>query len=218
MPATTDVSLPRCGSVGLKFAGLALLGLFGLVAVSLADEVGEPLLRLEAGGPTGYVTALAFSPDGKTLYAGSWDKTVYVWRWDEVRRQFQQDPASWRVPIGPGLQGALNAIAVSPDGNWLAAAGSAVIRGAADYRHPGWILPTRGGMTDEMREDQGVIAVFDTRTRLTTTLRGHRGEVRGLAFAPSKPEQPILISAAREQDLASDQKQGVIRVWDVLAV
>src|SRR5438094_1071115 len=91
---------------------------------AVVPEEPAPLLRLEAGGPTSYVTALAFSPDGKTLYAGSWDKTVYMWRWDEARRQFGLDPASWRVPIGPGLQGAVNAIAVSPDGNWLAVAGS----------------------------------------------------------------------------------------------
>ncbi len=30
----------------------------------------EPLVRLEAGGPTSFVTALTFSPDGKLLYAG----------------------------------------------------------------------------------------------------------------------------------------------------
>src|SRR5262245_29326173 len=39
----------------------------------------EPVLRLEAGGPTGFVTALTFSPDGKTLYAAGFDKVVRVW-------------------------------------------------------------------------------------------------------------------------------------------
>ena len=40
----------------------------------------EPLFRLEAGGPTSRVTALAFSPDGQTLYAAGGDKVVRVWR------------------------------------------------------------------------------------------------------------------------------------------
>src|SRR5437870_4927716 len=42
----------------------------------------EPLFRLEAEGPTSFVTALAFSPDGGTLYAAGWDKVVRVWNLD----------------------------------------------------------------------------------------------------------------------------------------
>src|SRR5437762_10343518 len=62
----------------------------------------EPLLRLEAGGPTSYVTALAFSPDGKTLYAAGFDKVVRAWRWDLPSKQFILDPVAFRVPVGPG--------------------------------------------------------------------------------------------------------------------
>jgi len=40
----------------------------------------EPLFHLETGGPTSLVTALAFSPDGGTLYEAGWDKVVRVWR------------------------------------------------------------------------------------------------------------------------------------------
>ena len=29
----------------------------------------EPVLRVDSGGPAAFVTSLAFSPDGKTLYA-----------------------------------------------------------------------------------------------------------------------------------------------------
>lgn len=52
--------------------GVALTCLFcSLVATArlvAAEADGEPLLRLEAGGPTSYVTALAFSPDGSAFY------------------------------------------------------------------------------------------------------------------------------------------------------
>jgi hypothetical protein len=118
----------------------------GLATVA-AQEGDEPHLRLEAGGPTSYVTALAFSPDGRTLYAGSWDKIVRVWRLDDAMGEFRLDPAAWRVPIGPGLDGAINAIAVSADGNWIAAAGKAVVSGAAGFRQSGRVLPVVGGMT-----------------------------------------------------------------------
>ena len=38
----------------------------------------EPIPRLEAGGPTGFVTSLVLSPDGRTLYAAGYDQVV---RW-----------------------------------------------------------------------------------------------------------------------------------------
>ena len=28
---------------------------------------------------SGYVTSVAFSPDGKTIVSGSWDQTIKVW-------------------------------------------------------------------------------------------------------------------------------------------
>src|SRR5260370_666570 len=82
----------------------------------------EPLVRLEAGGPTSFVTALTFSPDGKLLYAGGWDKVVRVWSLNE-QGQFVPFPATYRVPVGPGLAGAINCIAPSSDATLLAAAG-----------------------------------------------------------------------------------------------
>ena len=62
----------------MKTRWLLLAMLLGLGIASPTPAEGpilppgdkEPLLRLEAGGPTSFVTALAFSPDGKQLYAG----------------------------------------------------------------------------------------------------------------------------------------------------
>src|SRR5688572_21910432 len=71
----------------------------------------EPLLRLEAGGPTTLVTALACSPDGKALYEAGWDKVVRVWARDEQAGGFTLDRrATYRLPIGPGVGGAINAM------------------------------------------------------------------------------------------------------------
>ena len=54
---------------------------------------------------------VAFSPDGKTLASGSWDKTIILW--DVAARQ----------PLGQPLKGHTNSVssvAFSPDGKMLA--------------------------------------------------------------------------------------------------
>jgi WD40 repeat protein len=170
---------------------------------------------LEAGGPTSLVTALAFSRDGKTLYAGGLDKVVRVWSLDVGQGRFVPDRAAYRVPIGPGVDGAINALALSPDDTWLAVAGSGVIRGGADFRQTGVMVPT-ASLSREMREDEGIIHVFHTPTGRVQPLRGHLGPVRSLAFAPTHPgKPPLLISAGRERAEKSGADGGVVRLWDV---
>src|SRR2546423_124657 len=133
-----------------KLLTLLFIALSG--AVSRAQEPvlppgeKEPLLRLEAGGPTSYVTALAFSPDGKLLYAGGWDKVVRVWRLG-AQGKFALDRVAYRVPLGPGLGGAINTIALSEDGIWLAVAGMGVFRSGAGFRQPGWVWPSDGALS-----------------------------------------------------------------------
>lgn len=176
----------------------------------------EPLLRLEAGGPTSYVTAMAFSPDGNLLYVGGWDKVVRVWRLDK-QGQFALDRAAYRVPLGPGLAGAINSIALSEDGMWLAVAGLGVFRGAAGFRQTGWIWPSDGTLTPAMLQDEGIIYVFNTsRPNDVRILRGHLGPVVGLAFAPPWPgKAPVLVSAAKEWDEEQSKDVGAVRIWDV---
>jgi WD40 repeat protein len=172
----------------------------------------EPLPRLEVGGPTSLVTGLVFGPDGNTLYEAGWDKIVRVWRRDAALGGFVLDPgATYRVPIGPGTDGAINALALSPDGEWLAVAGHGVFRGAAGFRQLGLIIPATV-LTEAMREDRGLIYVFNTRSepRSARVLRGHRGPVLALRFVPGAGRSPTLLSAARERD-----DLGVVRLWDV---
>src|SRR5262249_19942798 len=75
----------------------------------------KPVLQLEAGGPTAAVTAMVFSKDGRTLYAAGLDKVVRVWEQDDDKKATWALKRAFRVPIGPGVSGAINALALSPD-------------------------------------------------------------------------------------------------------
>src|SRR5262249_55976741 len=102
---------------------------------------GEPILRLDAG-PRARVTALAFSPDVETLHVGGYDKIVRTWQFDRKEGAFRRVPeATYRVPLGPGHQGDINAIAVSADGKWLAVAGHGRARQVAGHARPGIVVP-----------------------------------------------------------------------------
>lgn len=199
-------------------AGVVLLSLARPSwAASVFQVPEEPFFQLETEGPTALVTALAFSPDGKTLYAAGGDKVVRVWTLDAKGRFERDSKATIRVPIGPGARGAINALAVAPDGNWLAVGGNGVIRGETGFRQEGVWLPASGFRTDEMWRDQGLIYVYDTRQpRQARPLRGHMGRVLALAFAPPRPGKPlILASAANEWDPDKQMHVGVVRLWDV---
>lgn len=118
-------------------------------------------LDLDTGGHRAFVKDLAFTPDGELLISASDDKTIRVWDWRSgvtVR--------TIRGQIGPGNQGKVFAIAVSPDGGTLAAAG---------YFGPGI------GETPPY----GDVRLFDLSSgRVTAVLKGHEGAVYDVAFSP----------------------------------
>ena len=174
----------------------------------------EPVLRLESGGPTAHVTSLAFGPDGDTLYAAGFDKVVRVWKRDETGA-FKLQPTAYRVPIGPGLSGAINAIAISPDGKFLAAGGLGAIRHEAGFRQPGLWLPFAGSYSDEELLDLGTVYVFDTTLGTVRRFRSHPGPVLALAFVPGE-KKPQLVSVAREWDDGDGKTggwRGGVRTW-----
>src|SRR5260370_8246355 len=105
--------------------GVAVLfTLFAVRAYAVDDAPppgdGKPVLQLEAGGPTAAVTAMLFGKDGKTLYAAGLDKVVRVWEMDDEKKPAGTLKRSFRVPIGPGVSGPINAIALSPAARSLA--------------------------------------------------------------------------------------------------
>jgi WD40 repeat protein len=169
-----------------------------------------PLLQLDVGGPTAVVTALAFDKAGTTLYAAGLDKIVRVYTYQDGRF-VRQKP--YRVPLGPGVAGSINALAVSDDGNWLAVAGRQLMRGQSSVGQ-GIIVPDQL-LPREMLLDGGNIYLINLRNDLGgKVLRGHCGEVQALTFLPGltgKP--PLLVSAGLERD--EPRVKGSVRLWDV---
>lgn len=196
-----------------------LLVLFGVADPSLGQAPPavpggdkEPYLRLEAGGPTSAVTAIAFSPDGNKLYAAGWDKVVRVWTLN-AQGQFVLDPSALRVPIGPGNFGALNAVAVSPDGRWVATGGVGMFDGASGFRQAGRVGSTRI-MSAAMLTQVGTIYLFHTQGQQVRLLQGHKGPIHALAFAPAHADKaPLLVSVAREQK--GEARSGAAALWDL---
>jgi len=191
--------------------------LFTLLLFVPSASAVEPLLRLEPDAPTSTVTALAFSPDGKTLFATGLDKVVRVWEWNEnaARFDYRRD-RTLRVPIGPGISGGLNCLSVSPDGRYVVTAGNAIVREQAGFREPGIILPRSAVMNEDMLRDQGTIFVFDLeKPDQVKLLRGHRGSVTALSFASGR--DGVIVSASREATDKPDVYQAFVRAWDIVA-
>src|SRR5262249_43145169 len=160
LPLDGNVRMPPTRPFVL-FALLSSLAGPAIPAAGVESPPGdkEPVLRIDPGGPASFVTALAFSPDGKTLYAGGWDKVIRTWT-RKAKGALEPSPSTYRVPVGPGLDGAINALALSPDGDWLAAAGNGMTRQTAGFRELGFVVPASGARDAVMLRDLGTIYLF----------------------------------------------------------
>lgn len=170
-----------------------------------------PFPRVLSGGPAARVKSIAFLNSGQTLLAAGWDKAVY--RWDQADVNWQSRPEGTLVfPLGGGLDGILEAMAVSPDEQWLAVGGRGVKRGVSDSQQSG-VETSAANLTDAQRLDEGTIYVVHLPTGGVKLLRGHRGAVLGLRFASGNAN--LLVSAAEGWDDATRQFQTELRGWDV---
>lgn len=193
-----------------------------LIAASAAAQPPggkQPILRLDPGGPTACVTALAFNRSGTRLYGAGHDKIVHVWNRADSGRYVLDASASFHVPIGPGPYGAIHALALSEDGEWLAVAGRGPVPGMAGFQESGIWIPGIDALDDDMRLYEGLIYVFRTRDRsVRRILRGHVGPVLSLAFAPPHGDRtPLLVSAGREWDRTRGKGEfvGAVGLWDM---
>lgn len=85
--------------------------------ITLLDPVSGKKLKVLPGGHKEGVTDLVFHPDGKHLLSAGRDTNVKIWRLDEGKlvKELGQ-------PRGGQFKDWYHAVAVSPDGRWIAAA------------------------------------------------------------------------------------------------
>ncbi len=175
----------RCASVPLlQVIRAGILAVFGFVIVSAA-AAKEPILQLETGGHMSLVRSLVFTPDGQLITAGD-DKTIRIW-----------DPATGntlgviRGEISEGHAGKIYALAVSPNGRWLAA----------------------GGRIQEGEGGSHPIRLYDLESRrLAALLFGHKGAVLSLDF--SSDGQRLLSGGTDDVAIVWDvvRRQALLRL------
>jgi WD40 repeat protein len=123
-----------------------------------ANATTTPMLRIDPGTHTSLLRAAGFDAARERLYTASDDKTVRVWQMPSGKLL-----STWRVPMLDGAEGQLYALALSPDGRYLAV----------------------GGWTGWDWEKRASVYIFDTQTeQIVQRLAIATWTITSLRFSP----------------------------------
>jgi WD40 repeat protein len=142
----------------LVFAlGVALATLFVRPSAA-AEPPASPILQLEVGTHIARIGRIATDRDGRFVATASDDKTLRLWD-----RQSGRLLQVLRVPQAAGGEGRLSAVAVSPDGQWIAT----------------------GGWTGHDWDGSNSIYIFQRSSgRIVRRIPGSDGAINSLAWSP----------------------------------
>jgi WD40 repeat protein len=91
------------------------------VSTPFVNASKPPLLVFDKGMHTAEVSQVKYHPNGKEIVTASWDKSIRI-----LDAKNGAMLRTIRVPSGIGLEGQLFAMDISPDGNYIVAAGSSL--------------------------------------------------------------------------------------------
>ena len=129
-------------------------------------QAGDVFLRIEPGMHTAMIRRIDVNAAGTLMVTGSEDKTARLWVLPEGGRGEARLLRTLRVPIGEGHDGKVYAVALSPDGKWVAAGGWDL----------GYVGVGRGTVS---------VYIFEAATgRLVTRLGRFSNVIQHLAFSP----------------------------------
>ncbi len=96
-----------------------------LAGAARAGDLPErrPVLRIEPGMHTAPIKRIGVDAACTLMVTGSDDKTARLWALPQSGRGNPELKRILRVPIGEGNEGKVYAVALSPDGKWVAAGG-----------------------------------------------------------------------------------------------
>jgi WD40 repeat protein len=158
-----------------------------LGALTLWDVKTRKLVHTLVGHKQ-FVSALAFSPDGKALASGSWDKTVRLW---DIK-------SGKELAVLKGATDWVMGLAFSPDGSALAGIVAADNDGGNDFSTP------------------GIVLLWDIKThKVRAELKGASGPVRAIAFSP---DGKTLAAASGKWDPTDGGEftHGEVVLWDAI--